>query len=79
MKKIITIESEGSVISPSCRINPDLVEIYSLDIIDEQNDTSTAYSDPAYDISSLAVSTNIHDLVTEHDHYLYGVPKKVYE
>jgi len=34
-------------------------------------------NDPAFDISSLAIDTGITDLATEHDHYLYGVPKDV--
>jgi len=40
------------------------------DFIDVEND-------PAFDISSLAIDTGIADLATEHDHYLYGVPKGV--
>jgi len=32
--------------------------------------------DPAYRISSLAVDTGIEDLSIEHDHYLYGIPKR---
>ncbi len=32
--------------------------------------------DPAYDIASLAVHTGIPDLASEHDHYLYGTPKR---
>ena len=32
--------------------------------------------DPAYRISSLAVDTGIEDLAIEHDHYLYGIPKR---
>jgi len=32
--------------------------------------------DPAFDISSLAVTTDIQDLSIEHDHYLYGLPKR---
>jgi hypothetical protein len=33
-------------------------------------------SDPAYDLSALAVKTGISDLALEHDHYLYGLPKR---
>ena len=33
-------------------------------------------NDPAFNLSSLAVKTGISDLATEHDHYLYGIPKK---
>nr|QNO55318.1 hypothetical protein NDMCNHHP_00018 [Methanosarcinales archaeon ANME-1 ERB7] len=32
--------------------------------------------DPAFNRSSLAVKTNISDLATEHDHYLYGIPRR---
>lgn len=32
--------------------------------------------DPAYSLSSWAVDTGIEDLAQEHDHYLYGTPKK---
>ena len=35
-----------------------------------------AESDSAFDIASLAVVTGIADLATEHDHYLYGTPKR---
>ena len=32
--------------------------------------------DPALDLSDLAVHTGIPDLAHEHDHYLYGTPKR---
>lgn len=32
--------------------------------------------DPAFDLSDLAVHTGIPDLAHEHDHYLYGTPKR---
>jgi hypothetical protein len=39
-------------------------------------DVCDAEEDPAYGISSLAVDTGIEDLAIEHDHYLYGTPKR---
>ncbi|WP_346865094.1 hypothetical protein [Methanocalculus sp. MSAO_Arc2] len=39
-------------------------------------DVCDAEDDPAYRISSLAVDTGIEDLAVEHDHYLYGTPKR---
>jgi len=33
-------------------------------------------SDAAFDLASLAVKTGIADLATEHDHHLYGTPKR---
>ena len=35
-----------------------------------------AEQDPAFDIASLAVTTNIPDLSSEHYHYLHGMPKR---
>jgi len=32
--------------------------------------------DPADDLSSFAVDTGIPDLAAQHDHYIYGTPKK---
>jgi hypothetical protein len=32
--------------------------------------------DPAFNLSELSVRTNIPDLAAEHDHYLYGIPKR---
>ena|ERR1051326_5146041 len=32
--------------------------------------------DPAYRLGELAVSTGITDLAAEHDHYIYGTPKR---
>jgi len=33
-------------------------------------------SDAAFDLASIAVKTGIADLATEHNHYLYGTPKR---
>ncbi len=32
--------------------------------------------DPADDLADEAVSTGITDLASQHDHYIYGVPKR---
>ena len=39
-------------------------------------EVDTVEDDPSYDISSLAVETGICNLAEEHDHYLYGTPKR---
>jgi predicted DNA-binding antitoxin AbrB/MazE fold protein len=36
----------------------------------------TPISDPAYDLATLAVDGGPSDLAHEHDHYLYGAPKR---
>jgi hypothetical protein len=33
-------------------------------------------ADPFFDISSMAVNTGVNDPALEHDHYLYGIPKR---
>ena len=33
-------------------------------------------SDPAYGLAEEAVSTGIPDLASQHDHFLYGTPKR---
>jgi hypothetical protein len=38
-------------------------------------DTSADF-DPADNLPDLAVSTGIPDLASEHDHYIYGTPKR---
>lgn len=37
---------------------------------------SAAADDPAYRLWELAVDGGPKDLATEHDHYIYGAPKK---
>ena len=38
-------------------------------------EVADAEQDPAFDIASLAVTTNIPDISSEHDHYLHGIFK----
>ena len=38
-------------------------------------EVADAEQDPAFDIASLAVTTNIPDISSEHDHYLHGISK----
>ncbi len=35
-----------------------------------------AEKDPSFDLASLAVETGVTDLAVEHNHYLYGTPKR---
>ena len=37
--------------------------------VESKQEIPDVEKDPAFDISSLAVKTNISDLATEHDHY----------
>jgi len=38
--------------------------------------TAPLDKDPLFHISRLAVATGVRDLATQHDHYLYGTPKR---
>ena len=49
--------------------------------LEENSDDSTRVEDPSWDtftqlLSECAIDTGIADLSQQHDHYLYGVPKK---
>ena len=39
-------------------------------------DDDSVVNDPAFNISALSVETGVTDLASEHDHYLYGTPKR---
>ncbi len=38
--------------------------------------TAELEKDPLFHISRLAVETGVRDLAAQHDHYLYGTPKR---
>ena len=69
---------DGKVLCPEETVDLQVNRHYLLTIepvgkIEGQNDLE---SDPAFNLSSLAVKTGIPDLATEHDHYLYGILKR---
>ncbi|MDI6811869.1 MAG: DUF104 domain-containing protein, partial [archaeon] len=62
---------DGEVLRPEEPVDLEVGKRYVLTIELKQKITDVE-KDPAFDLSSLAVKTNISDLATEHDHYLYG-------
>lgn len=66
---------DGKVLKPEESVDLEVGKRYVLTIESKQK-ISDIEKDPAFDLSSLAVKTNISDLATEHDHYLYGIPKR---
>ena len=66
---------DGEVLKPEGSVDLEVGKRYVLTIESKQKITEVE-KDPAFDLSSLAVKTNISDLATEHDHYLYGIPKR---
>ena len=66
---------DGKVLKPEGTVDLEEGKRYVLTIESKQKITDVE-KDPAFDLSSLAVKTNISDLATEHDHYLYGIPRR---
>ena len=77
MTKTKTIHAvfDGEVLRPEKPVDLEVGKRYVLTIESKQKITD-AEKDPAFDLSSLSVKTNISDLATEHDHYLYGIPRR---
>ena len=66
---------DGKVLRPEGSVDLELGKRYVLSIESKQK-INDIEKDPAFNLSSLAVKTNISDLATEHDHYLYGIPRR---
>ncbi|SCL76751.1 hypothetical protein L21_2694 [Methanoculleus chikugoensis] len=75
MTKTLKVLFDGTVFRPSGPVDLEAGKKYTITIqLSPENSDATA--DPAFDIASLAVDTHISDLAAEHDHYLYGTPKR---
>jgi predicted DNA-binding antitoxin AbrB/MazE fold protein len=74
MIKTLKVVFDGSVFRPSGPVHLEAGKKYTITVKSLPEDPDVE-QDPAFDISSLAVATGIPDLATEHDHYLYGLPK----
>jgi hypothetical protein len=66
---------DGEVLRPEETVGLEVGERYIL-MVESKQKISDIENDPAFDLSSLAVETKILDLATEHDHYLYGTPRR---
>lgn len=75
MAKTMKVIFDGSVFRPSGPVHLEAGKKYTITVKPLPEDPDVE-KDPAFDISSLAVTTDIQDLSTEHDHYLYGLPKR---
>jgi hypothetical protein len=71
---------DGKVFNPEEPVELEINAHYVLNIepVKKENliENDNVKSDTAFDLASLAVETGIADLATEHDHYLYGTPKR---
>jgi hypothetical protein len=75
MTKTMKVVFDGSVFRPSGPVHHEAGKKYTIPLKSLPDDPDVE-QDPAFDISSLAVTTDIPDLATEHDYYLYGLPKR---
>lgn len=75
MTKTMKVVFDGSVLRPSGPVHLEAGKHYMITVKPIQEDPDVE-RDPAFDISSLAVTTDIPDLAEEHDHYLHGLPKR---
>lgn len=75
MTKTMKVIFDGSVFRPSGPVHLEAGKKYAITVVSLPEDPNVE-KDPAFDISSLAVTTDIPDLATEHDHYLYGLQKR---
>jgi predicted DNA-binding antitoxin AbrB/MazE fold protein len=73
MTKTLKVLFDGSVFRPSGPVDLEAGKNYTITVQLAPEDPD---KDPAFDIASLAVDTHIPDLAEEHDHYLYGSPKR---
>ena len=75
MTKTMKVVFDGSVFRPFEPVHLEAGKKYTI-TVKSLPEVPDVERDPAFDISSLAVTTDIPDLATEHDHYLYGLPKR---
>jgi predicted DNA-binding antitoxin AbrB/MazE fold protein len=75
MTKTMEVVFDGSVFRPSGPVHLEVGKKYTITVKSLLKDTGVE-QDPAFDISSLAVTTGKPDLASEHDHYLYGLHER---
>lgn len=75
MVKTLHAIFDGKVLCPEKPVDLEINRHYML-TIESIKEIDMAQNDPAFNLSSLAIKTGISDLATEHDHYLYGIPKR---
>jgi hypothetical protein len=78
MTKTVHAIFDGRVFRPEDAVDLKINKRYRLKIepLWDEELIESAETDPAFDLASLAVNTGIPDLASNHDHYLYGTPKK---
>lgn len=75
MMKTLRAVFDGKVLKPEGSVDLEVGKRYIL-TVESKGKSNDVEKDSAFDLSSLAVKTNIPDLAAEHDHYLYGTSKR---
>jgi len=75
MTKTMNVVFDGSVFRQSGPVHLEVGKHYTITVKPLAEDPDVE-RDPAFDISSFAVTTDIPDLASEHEHYLHGLPKR---
>jgi len=78
MIKTLHAVFDGRVLRPEEPADLEVNKHYLLSIepVEKTKEVEDIKNDSAYNISEIAVKTGVHDLASEHDHYLYGKPKR---
>jgi hypothetical protein len=78
MTKTVHAIFDGKVFHPEGTIDLKINRRYRLKIepLKTKNQIDDVELDSAYNIASLTVNTEIPDLASNHDHYLYRTPKR---
>ncbi len=78
MTKKVHAVFDGKVFCPEEPVELEINGHYVLNIepVNKEKQKDNVEFDSAFDLASLAVKTGMPDLATEHDHYLYGTPKR---
>lgn len=76
MATTMDVVFDGSLLRPIDEIKLIPGKKYTIIIDSDEIYEKNPELDPAFNIASLAVDTDIPSLTHEHDHYLYGTDKK---
>ena len=78
MSKILTVTFDGSVLRPDTPLELEPNKRYVITIVSEDNNSSQVTAADAWDVlEDLAGTVDApDDWASQHDHYLYGTPKR---
>lgn len=75
MTRVVTVVFDGAVFRPTEPVDLPADTEYRM-TIDEANDIPDEERYPLAGLLKFTIDTGLGDLAEEHDHYLYGTPKR---